>query len=142
MTYSIVTYIMTRHRNSCFIPPFFTTLLFSFDGLPLEMLVTFLFAFTRLSANSHEKSRSVFSSFCGTPGCCLCLLYNIQPFTFAMSTICYKTLTYHLLAFTDILYNAISITAIDTSHAFTVSFDNLRTTEVLSYTSFFIPFFN
>ena len=65
----------------------------------------------RLSANSYEKSRSVSSSLRGILSCTLCLLYNIQPFTFAMSTRCQKILIYHLLVFTDICYNAISISA-------------------------------
>ena len=55
----VVTYIMTRNGNSCFFPPFFATSLFLFVGRLLELLATVLFAFIRLSANSHEKSRSV-----------------------------------------------------------------------------------
>ena len=65
----------------------------------------------RLSANSHEKSRSVSSSLRGILSCTLCLLYNIQPFTFAMSTRFQKILMYHRLVFTDIRHNAISISA-------------------------------
>ena len=108
---SVITYIMTRNGNSCFFPHFFATSLFLFFGRHLELLGTVLFAFIRLSTNSHEKSRSVFSSFCGILSCTLCLLHNIQPFTFAMPTRCQKTLICHLLVFTDIQYNAVSISA-------------------------------
>ena len=111
MTYSVVTYIMTRNGNSCFFSPLFATSLFLFVCRPLELLATVLFAFIRLSANSHEKSRSVFSSLCGILSCTLCLFYNIQPFTFTMSTRCQKILIYHLLVFADMQYNAISISA-------------------------------
>ena len=80
-------------------PPLFATSLFLFVDRPLELLAKVLFAFIRLSADSHEKSRSV------------CFFYNIQSFTFVMSTRCQKILIYHLLGFTNICYNAISISA-------------------------------
>ena len=90
---------------------FFATSFFFFVGRPVELLATVLFPFIRLLANSHEKSSSVFSSLRGILSCTLCLLYNIQPFTFAMSTRFQKILMYHRLVFTDIRHNAISISA-------------------------------
>ena len=116
MTYSVVTYIITRNGNSCF----FAKSLFLFVGRPLELLATVLFAFIRLSANSHEKSRSVFFSFCGILSCTLCLLYNIQSLTFAMSTRYQKTLINHLLVFTDIRYNARNTSAKSTPPMFSL----------------------
>ena len=86
--WSMTSYRTLSHgmATAAFFPHFFATSLFFFVGWPLELLATFLFAFIRLSANSYEISRSVFSSFSGILSCTLCLLYNIQPFTFGMST--------------------------------------------------------
>ena len=111
MNYSVVTYIMTRNGNSCFFPPLFATSLFLFVDQPLELLAKVLLAFIRLSANSHEKSRSVFSSLCRILGWNLYLFYNIQSFTFVMPRRFQKILIYPFLVFADIRYNAISISA-------------------------------